>query len=369
MNYIYPFSAIVGQDLMKLALILNIIDPSIGGVLIRGEKGTAKSTAVRSLANLLPEIKVVKGCRFNCDPDDVNNLCEECVEKLKHKKDIEYEYRKIKVVNLPIGATEDRVIGTIDIEKVLKEGIKSFEPGILAEVNRGILYIDEVNLLSDHIIDTILDAAAMGKNYIEREGISISHPSNFVLIGTMNPEEGDLRPQLLDRFGLCVEIEGIKSVSKRIEIIKRREEFEKNPEKFIKKWQKFDNKLSQMIVKAKKNLKKVKVNDEILTMIAQISIDMNVDGHRADIVMEKTAKALAAYYGDKNVSENHIRIAAKIALPHRMRKNPFDELEVETDVIERAIKKVKEKETKLEKEIDSDLIFSEKKNKNLSQVK
>ena len=362
MNYIYPFSAIVGQDLMKLALILNIIDPSIGGVLIRGEKGTAKSTAVRALANLLPEIKVVKGCRFNCDPDGQTNLCEECIEKLHKNGKLDFEYKKIKVVNLPIGATEDRVIGTVDIEKILKEGIKSFEPGILAEANRGILYIDEVNLLSDHIIDTILDAAAMGKNYIEREGISISHPSKFILIGTMNPEEGDLRPQLLDRFGLCVEIEGIKSVLKRIEIIKRREEFERNPEKFIKKWQKLDKKLSIKIEKAKKNLKKIKINDDILRMIAQISIDMNVDGHRADIIMEKASKALAAYYGDKEVNEHHIRIASKIVLPHRMRKNPFDELEVETDVIERAIKKVKESETTIDKEESQDLIFGEKKN-------
>ncbi len=362
MNYIYPFSAIVGQELMKLALILNIIDPSIGGVLIRGEKGTAKSTAVRSLANLLPEIKVVKGCRFNCDPEDTSNLCEECLEKLKNSGTLEFEYKKIKVVNLPIGATEDRVIGTIDIEKVLKNGIKSFEPGILAEANRNILYIDEVNLLSDHIIDTILDAAAMGKNYIEREGISISHPSKFILIGTMNPEEGDLRPQLLDRFGLCVEIEGIKSVSKRIEIIKRREEFERNPEKFIKKWQKFDKKISKQIEKAKKNLSKIKLSDKILMMIAQISIDMNVDGHRADIIMEKTAKALASYYGDKEVNENHLRIATKLVLPHRMRKNPFDELEVETDVIERAIKKIKEGETSIEKDMNNDLIFGEKKN-------
>ncbi len=359
MNYVYPFSAIVGQDLMKLALILNVIDPSIGGVLIRGEKGTAKSTAVRSLANLLPKIKVVKGCRFNCDPDDLDSLCEEC----KSRENLEFEYRKIKVVNLPIGSTEDRVIGTIDIEKVLKDGIKSFEPGILAEANRGILYIDEVNLLSDHIVDVILDAAAMGKNYIEREGISISHPSKFVLVGTMNPEEGDLRPQLLDRFGLCVEIEGIKNVSQRVEIVKRREEFEKNPEKFIKKWKKFDDRLSRKIEKAKKNLSKVKVDENILLMIAQISIDMNVDGHRADIVMEKTAKALAAFYGDREVKESHLRIAAKLALPHRMRKNPFDELEVETDVIETAIKKVKDGKTEIEREYISDLIFNEKKKK------
>ncbi len=361
MEYIYPFSAIVGQELMKLALILNIIDPSIGGVLIRGEKGTAKSTAVRSLANLLPEIKVVKNCRFNCDPDDFTSLCEECKEKLKKGEKLEYEFRKIKVVNLPLGATEDRVIGTVDIEKILKNGIKSFEPGILAEANRGILYIDEVNLLSDHLIDTILDASAMGKNYIEREGISISHPSKFVLIGTMNPEEGDLRPQLLDRFGLCVEIEGIKSVKNRVEIVKRREEFEKNPEKFIKKWEKFDKKLSRKIIRAKKNLEKVKISDKILEMIAQISIDTNVDGHRADIVMEKTAKALCAFYGEKNVNETHIRISAKLSLPHRMRKNPFEEMEVEADVIEKAIKKVKEGEVKREDKEESSIIYVKKK--------
>ncbi len=358
MNKIYPFSAIVGQELMKKALILNIIDPTIGGVLIRGEKGTAKSTAVRALAAALPEIKVVKGCKFYCNPDDIDSLCEFCKENLEKNKLLEYEYKKMKVVNLPVGSTEDRVVGTIDIEKVLKEGIKSFEPGILAEANRGILYIDEVNLLSDHIVDIILDAAAMGENYIEREGISFSHPSKFVLIGTMNPEEGDLRPQLLDRFGLCVEIKGIKNVESRVEVVKRRKEFEKNTSKFIKKWQKLDNLLQKKIVKAKKNLNKIKIDDVFLKIIAQISIDLNVDGHRADIIMEKTSKALAAFYGDKKVNEKHIREASKLVLPHRMRKNPFEELNVEYDIVEESIQKIKSSDKEA---ISKNLEFSEKK--------
>ncbi len=358
MKNIYPFSAIVGQDLMKKALILNVIDPSIGGVLIRGEKGTAKSTAVRALAATLPEIKVVKGCKFFCDPDDKLNLCEICKSQIEKNEPIDVEYRKMKVINLPVGSTEDRVVGTLDIEKVLKEGIKSFEPGILAEANRGILYIDEVNLLSDHIVDIILDAAAMGKNYIEREGISFSHPSRFILIGTMNPEEGDLRPQLLDRFGLCVEIKGIKNVENRVEVIKRRKEFEKNPDKFIRKWSKLDNQLKKKIITAQKNLKKVKINDLMLKIIAQISIDLNVDGHRADIIMEKTAKAISAFYGEKEVSEQHIREATKLVLPHRMRKNPFEELNVEYDIVEESIQKIK---SSSKNEISKKMEFIEKK--------
>jgi Mg-chelatase subunit ChlI len=343
---IYPFSAIVGQELMKKALILNIIDPSIGGVLIRGEKGTAKSTAVRALAATLPEIKIVKGCKFFCNPDDKMGLCEFCKERLKEKDSLDYEYIKMRVVNLPVGSTEDRVVGTIDIEKVLKQGEKLFEPGILAEVNRGILYIDEVNLLSDHIVDIILDAAAMGENYIEREGISFSHPSRFILIGTMNPEEGDLRPQPLDRFGLCVEIKGIKNVEDRVEVVKRRREFEKNPNKFIRKWNKLDKSLQKKIIRAKNNLIKVKIDELMLKVIAQISIDLNVDGHRADIIMEKTSKALAAFYGNKEVNEQHIREASRLVLPHRMRKNPFEELNVEHDIIEESIQKIKSTTTK-----------------------
>jgi Mg-chelatase subunit ChlI len=326
---------------MKKALVLNVIDPTIGGVLIRGEKGTAKSTAVRALSELLPEFKSVKGCVFNCDPEDSSSLCEFCRDKMKNNEIFHIDLQKMKVVNLPVGSTEDRVVGTINIEKVLNEGKKSFEPGILAEVNRGILYIDEVNLLSDHIVDIILDAAAMGENYIEREGISFSHPSRFVLIGTMNPEEGDLRPQLLDRFGLCVEITGIKNVNDRIEVVKRRKEFEKSPYKFIKKWNRFEKQLQKRIIYAKKRLTKVKVPDLMLKIMAQIAIDLNVDGHRADIIMERTSKALAAYLGDKNVNEMHIREASKMVLPHRMRKNPFEDLTVEHDIVEASIQKIK----------------------------
>ncbi len=340
MKYVYPFSAIVGQELMKKALIINVIDPSIGGVLIRGEKGTAKSTAVRALSALLPEYKVVKNCKFNCSPDNISDLCFECKERLKRGERLDFVSKKIKVVNLPVGATEDRVVGTIDIEKVLKDGSKAFEPGILAEANRGILYIDEVNLLNDHLIDVILDSAAMGKNYIEREGISFSHPSRFVLIGTMNPEEGELRPQLLDRFGLCVEVSGIKSVDERVEVVKRRKEFEENRNGFIKKWGKEDKLLQNKIVSAQDRLANVKMSDLILKIIAQIAIDLNVDGHRSDIIMEKTAKALAAFYGHNEITDSHIREAAKMVLPHRMRKNPFEELQVEHDIVESSIQKI-----------------------------
>jgi magnesium chelatase subunit D len=359
LKYIYPFSAIVGQELMKKALVLNVIDPSIGGVLIRGEKGTAKSTAVRALAELLPEQKVVKNCKFNCSPDDISNFCAECKESYLKNNSLDFIFKKIKVVNLPVGATEDRVIGTIDIEKVLKDGSKFFEPGILAEANRGILYIDEVNLLNDHIVDVILDAAAMGENYIEREGISFSHPSRFVLIGTMNPEEGELRPQLLDRFGLCVEVKGIKNIDNRIEVIKRRREFEESPKEFIDKWKKEDLKLQESILLAQKILPNVKISELCLRIIAQIAIDLNVDGHRADIIMEKTSKAFAAFYGEYEVNEKHIREAAKIVLPHRMRKNPFEDMEVEYDIVESSIQKIKSTSNSSTK--NSQLINSEKK--------
>ena len=359
-RFIYPFSAIVGQELMKKALILNIVDPSIGGVLIRGEKGTAKSTAVRSLAELLPEQKVVKNCKFSCSPDDFSTLCIDCKEKLAKNGKLEFILKKIKVVNLPVGATEDRVVGTIDIEKVLKDGSKSFEPGILAEANRGILYIDEVNLLNDHIVDVILDAAAMGENYIEREGISFSHPSKFVLIGTMNPEEGELRPQLLDRFGLCVEVGGIKNLEERIEVIKRRKEFEESPKSFVEKWKNEDLKIQKSIINAQKILKTVKISEIMLRIIAQIAIDLNVDGHRADIILEKTCKALAAFYGDLEVNETHIREASKIVLPHRMRKNPFEEMQVEHDMVETAIQKIKSTSKSVQEKYA--LLNSEKKN-------
>ena len=332
-NRIFPFSAIVGQEKMKKALLLNVVNPKLGGVLIRGEKGTAKSTAVRALANLLPEIEVIADCPFGCCPHQASQLCPTCAEKMAQAKEVPVTRRKIRVVDLPVGSTEDRVLGTLDLEKAIKEGEKHFEPGILAQAHRGILYVDEVNLLDDHIVDVLLDAAAMGVNTVEREGISFTHPAEFVLIGTMNPEEGELRPQLLDRFGLCVQVEGITDVDQRVEVVKLRAEYEENPEAFKEKWRKEEEKLSQRIVQAKKLLSEVSLSDEMLRLIAEISIEMNVDGHRADIVMMKTVKTLAALDGRKEVIREDIREAAEMALPHRMRKKPFQKIGLEAEKI------------------------------------
>jgi magnesium chelatase ATPase subunit I len=333
-NRAFPFSAIVGQEKMKKALLLNVINPKLGGVLIRGEKGTAKSTAVRALASLLPEIEVVADCPFGCCPGQASQVCPVCAEKLKQGKQLSVTRRKIRVVDLPVGSTEDRVLGTLDLEKAIKEGEKHFEPGILAHAHRGILYVDEVNLLDDHIVDVLLDAAAMGVNTVEREGISFTHPAEFVLIGTMNPEEGELRPQLLDRFGLCVQVEGITDVDQRVEVVKLRAEYEENSEAFQEKWRKEEEKLSQRIVQAKKLLPEVSLSDDMLRLIAETSIEMNVDGHRADIVMMKTAKTLAALGGRKEVIREDIREAAEMALPHRMRKKPFQKIGLEAEKIQ-----------------------------------
>ncbi len=329
---IYPFVAIVGQEDMKLALILNVINPDIGGVLIRGEKGTAKSTAVRALAEVLPEIKVVKDCPFQLLPyesPETCNMCprKECAQKiLTGEKEVEIIERKIDVVELPLGATEDRVVGTLDLEAALTHGRKEIEPGILAQAHRGILYVDEVNLLEDHLVDVLLDSAAMGINTVEREGISFSHPSRFVLIGTMNPEEGELRPQLLDRFGLCVTIEGIKEISSRVEILKRKDEFENNPEEFFLKWKDKSKQLQKKIIEAKKNYKNIETGEETFREIVDFTLQIGVDGHRADIVILKTAKALAAYEGETKVLPHHIEKAAHLAMPHRMRRRPFEEV-------------------------------------------
>ncbi|HVP94272.1 MAG TPA: AAA family ATPase, partial [Methanoregulaceae archaeon] len=291
---IYPFSAIVGQEQMKKALLLNAINPRIGGVLIKGEKGTAKSTAARALAHLLPNRKVVEGCIFGCDPADRKGMCLDCQKKYP---DLISSTAKMRVVELPISATEDKVVGSLDIEHALKKGEKKFEPGILAEANRNILYVDEVNLLNDHIVDVLLDAAAMGMNFIEREGVSYIHPSAFILIGTMNPEEGELRPQLLDRFGLCVDIEGIHDAETRVEVIRRRQRYENDPDGFLHEWQGKEQELRERIVIAQQLLPDVTVSDDMLKIIAQICIDMAVDGHRADITMMKTAATIAAYNG------------------------------------------------------------------------
>lgn len=322
----YTFVAIVGQEKMKKALILNVINPGLSGVLIRGEKGTAKSTAVRALAELLPEITVVDGCPFQCDPADTQHLCYYCKAKIAAGNPLTSHKRKIQVVELPISATEDRVIGTLDLEHALKEGEKKIEPGILAQAHRGILYVDEVNLLDDHVVDVLLDSAAMGVNTIEREGISFSHQARFTLVGTMNPEEGELRPQLLDRFGLCVNIEGLRDPAQRVEVVKRRSSYEEDPVKFSERWAEESKKLSNEIVKASNQYSQVTVEDKILHAIAVRSLEAGVDGHRSDIVMLKAAKTIAAMHSRTTIDEQDIEEAAELVLPHRVRRRPFDEI-------------------------------------------
>ena len=320
-NTNYPFCAIVGQEDMKRALILNVINPRIGGVLIRGEKGTAKSTAVRSLADILPERRQAAGCRFSCDPDDASFWCGDC----RVNEDVVATGGRMRVVNLPVSATEDRVVGTLDIEFALKKGEKRFEPGILALANRNILYVDEVNLLEDHVVDVLLDAAAMGVNMVEREGVSYSHPSNFVLVGSMNPEEGDLRPQLIDRFGLVVDVCGEDEVEKRAQIIRYRLDFERNPDAFSEKFTQEQISLGEQISKAKKRLGGVMYSDACLEAVAELVVELGVDGHRADITLVKTAMTNAAFMGRGTVTKEDLFVASKLALPHRMRRKPFEE--------------------------------------------
>ena len=335
-NFLYPFTAIVGQEKMKEALILNIINPSLGGILIRGEKGTAKSILVRALANLLAE-REENSCEFHCEPDKIDDYCPQCNEKDLKGEKIEKHKSTMKVINLPISATEDRVVGTLDIEHAIKTGEKKFEKGLLAQSNRNILYVDEINLLDDHIVDVLLDSAAMGVNTIEREGISYSHPAKFVLVGTMNPEEGDLRPQLLDRFGLVVDVIGERETSKRVEVIKRRLDFEAEPEKFIKKYLVEEEELKNRIENSKKRLNNIKCSDEIYELAAKISIALNVDGHRADIAVVKTAITIAAFENREEVIKEDILRAAVLALPHRMRKTPFEDGILDEEQIEKLV--------------------------------
>ncbi len=334
---IFPFSAIVGQEKMKSGLVLNAINPRLSGVLIRGEKGTAKSTAVRALAALLPEIKVAKDCRFRCDPDVPSRLCTECQERLSKNGKLEVSYEKMRVIDLPINATEDRVVGTLDLEHAIQKGEKKFEPGILAEANRAILYVDEVNLLDDHIVDVLLDSAAMGVNTVEREGVSYTHPAEFILVGTMNPEEGELRPQLLDRFGLCVNIHTLRDQNQRVQIIKQNAEFEEDPEGMYKRWMPQEEKLAEQIVNAKKLLPEVSISDEVLLRIANISIALSVDGHRSDLVMMKAAKTLAAFNGRQGVTDQDVEGCIELALTHRMRKRPFEDMVIDPKRIEELI--------------------------------
>ena len=314
---IYPFSAIVGQDQLKLSLILNAINPAIGGVLIRGEKGTAKSTTVRALSALLPRIKINTGCAYACDPDDPFTLCEFCRSKAAIS---EAAYRRARVVTLPLNATEDRVSGGIDFNMAVKTGVRVLQPGLLAKAHRGILYVDEVNLLDDHIVDIILDAAASGKNVIEREGISFTHPSLFILVGTMNPEEGELRPQLLDRFGLCVEVQAVTDKDKRILMMERREAYDSDPEAFIESFSPENAKTAALIVESMERLSSVRMPDALRALCSEIAIENNVSGHRADLVIEQASRALAAWRDNPEVTVEDIKDVAVMALTHRKRE-------------------------------------------------
>lgn len=321
---IFPFTAIVGQERMKLALILNAIHPPVGGVLIRGEKGTAKSTAVRALARLLPEQQVVAGCHFGCHPDDRETLCMDCRERLDAGEDpLPSNTRRMRVVELPINASEDRVVGTIDIEAALKEGSRRFEPGVLAEANRNILYVDEVNLLDDHIVDVLLDAAAMGVNTVEREGVSVSHPARFILVGTMNPEEGELRPQLTDRFGLCVDVEGIRDLEQRVAIVEQRASWEDDPGAFFESHRAAENDIRDRIAEGINTFPEVELPRSILRLIAQLSVALEVDGHRADLVCARAAQAKAAFDQAQAVGIGHVTDVAEMVYAHRLRTVPF----------------------------------------------
>jgi len=330
---VFPFTAIVGQEEMKLSLLLNVIDPKIGGVLVMGHRGTGKSTTVRALADVLPMITKVVGDSYNRTLEDFKKAAENA--RLRPKT----EEVPVPVVDLPLGATEDRVCGTIDIEKALTSGVKSFEPGLLAQANRGFLYIDEVNLLDDHLVDVLLDVAASGSNVVEREGISIRHPARFVLVGSGNPEEGELRPQLLDRFGLHARINTITDVSLRVEIVKRRREYDEDPFGFAAKWTEKQEELREQVTKAKELVQDVEMPDDILTLVAQLCMNLGIDGHRGELTITRTSRAYAALHGRKTVTLEDIKAIAVPALRHRLRRDPLETIDA-GEKVERELEKV-----------------------------
>ncbi|HLM23933.1 MAG TPA: magnesium chelatase ATPase subunit I [Pyrinomonadaceae bacterium] len=328
----YPFTAIVGQEEMKIALLLNVVDPLIGGVLIMGHRGTGKSTAVRALSDLLPQIPVVDGCPYNCDPE---NPCEQCSER----GSLNSKLAPVPVVELPLGATEDRVCGTIDIERALSSGRKVFDPGLLARANRGFLYIDEVNLLEDHLVDLLLDVAVTGRNKVEREGVSVEHPAGFVLIGSGNPEEGELRPQLLDRFGLHAEVRTENYLKNRIDIIERRDGYDRDREAFCESYAGDQAVLRKRITRARANLGKIGVERSVLEKIAQLCADLQVDGHRGELTIMRAARALAAFEGRRSVTDEHVKRVSAMSLRHRLRRDALDETAT-SDQIEQAVDEV-----------------------------
>jgi len=336
---VYPFSAIVAQDEMKLAMILNVIDSRVGGVLIMGHRGTGKSTAVRALADLLPEISTVSGCAYHCEPGHQQNCCDECRGAMDAGATVRREKSAVRVVELPLGATEDRVCGTIDIEQALRSGVKRFEPGLLARANRGFLYIDEVNLLEDHLVDLLLDVSTTGINNVEREGISVRHPARFVLIGSGNPEEGELRPQLLDRFGLYVEVKTEDDPDRRVEIVERREAFERKTATFLLRVADAQDQLRRRLTRARKSLPGVEIERQILKDIARLCTDLKIDGHRGELTITRAVRALAAFEGRRKVNQTDVRRVAVMALRHRLRRDALEET-ASAERIEQAMNRI-----------------------------
>jgi len=324
---VFPFTAIIGQEEMKLALILNVIDPRIGGVMIMGDRGTGKSTTIRAVVDLLPAIQVVADDPFNSAIDDFELMSEEVKNAIDNNKSLETDYIKVPMVDLPLGATEDRVCGTIDIEKALTEGIKAFEPGLLAKANRGLLYVDEVNLLDDHLVDILLDSAASGWNTVEREGISIKHPARFVLVGSGNPEEGELRPQLLDRFGMHAEIRTVRDPETRVRVVEERSNFDQNPETCLAENAKALDALKEKIVAAQQLLSEVSIDLDLRVKISEVCGNLDVDGLRGDIVTNRAAKAYAAYDGRVKVTVDDIEKVITLCLRHRLRKDPLESID------------------------------------------
>ena len=332
----FPFAAIVGQDEMKLALLVAAVDPGIGGVMVIGDRGTGKSTAVRAMPGLLPPMRVVTGCRYGCDPDDDRSRCDECRERAAAGEPLRARMGAVPVVDLPLGATEDRVVGALDLERALTLGEKRFEPGLLARAHRGFLYVDEVNLLEDHLVDLLLDVAASGENLVEREGLSLRHPARFVLVGTGNPEEGELRPQLLDRFGLSVEVRTPTVLAERVEVVRRRDDFERDPAAFCRRWARAESRIRRSIEAARAMVRSVSLPDTVLGQASALCLALGTDGLRGELTLARAARAVASLDGEHVVTPAHVRRVAAPALRHRLRRNPLDDAG-STVRVERAI--------------------------------